>query len=133
MEFSRQEYWSGLAFPSLGDFLTQGLNTGLPHCRQIHYCLSHQWKRTDFIFLGSQITVNGDCSHEFKRHSLLERKARTNQDRVLKRKEITLPTKFHVVKAIAFPVVMYGCPRCIKERPSVRELMLSSCGAGEDS
>ena len=88
---------------------------------------------TDFIFGGSRITADGNCGLEIRRRLLLGRKARTNQDRVLKRKEITLPTKFHVVKAIAFPVVMYGCPRCIKERPSVRELMLSSCGAGEDS
>ena len=65
--------------------------------------------RTDFIFLGSKITVDDDCSHEIKRHSLLERKAMTNLDSVLKSRDITLPTKVQLVKAIVFPVVMYGC------------------------
>ena len=63
----------------------------------------------DFIFLGSKITVDGDCSHEIKRGLLLGRKAMTNLDSVLKSKDITLPTKVHLVKAIVFPVVMYGC------------------------
>ena len=85
------------------------------------------------IFLGSRISADGECSHEIRRRLLLGRKAMTNQDRVLKRKEITLPTKVHVVKAIAFPVVMYGCESCTKERLSVKELMLPNCGAGEDS
>ena len=64
---------------------------------------------TDFIFLGSQITADGDCSHEIKRHSLLWRKVMTNLDSLLKSKNITLPTKVHLVKAMVFPVVMYGC------------------------
>ena len=64
---------------------------------------------TDFIFLGSQITVDGDCSHEIKRHLLLGRKAMTNLDSVLKSRDITLLTKVHIVKAMVFPVVMYGC------------------------
>ena len=64
---------------------------------------------TDFIFLGSKITVDGDCSHEIKRHLLFGRKAMTNLDRVLKSRDITLPTKVHMVKAMAFPVVMYRC------------------------
>ena len=64
---------------------------------------------TDFIFLGSKITVNGDCSHEIKRHLPLERKAMTNLYSVLKTRDITLPTKTCLVKAIVFPVVMYGC------------------------
>ena len=63
---------------------------------------------TDFIFLGSKITVDGDCSHEIKRHLLLERKAMTHLDSILKSRDITLPTKVHIVKAIVFPVVMYG-------------------------
>ena len=63
----------------------------------------------DFIFLGSKITVDGDCSHEIKRCLLLERKAVTNLDSVLNSKDITLPTKVHIVKAMVFPVVMYGC------------------------
>ena len=64
---------------------------------------------TDFIFLGSKITADGDCSHEIKRHLLLGKKAMTNLDSILKSRDITLLTKFHVVKAMVFPVVMYGC------------------------
>ena len=64
---------------------------------------------TDFIFLGSKITADGDCSHEIKRRLLLGRKVMTNLDSILKSKDITLPTKVHLVKAMVFPVVMYGC------------------------
>ena len=64
---------------------------------------------TDFILGGSKITADGDCSHEIKRCLLLERKAVTNLDSVLKSRDITLPTKFHLVKAMVFPIVMYGC------------------------
>ena len=64
---------------------------------------------TDFIFLGSKITAGGDCSHEIKRCLLLGRKAMTNLDSILKSRDITLPTKVHLVKAMVFPVVMYGC------------------------
>ena len=64
---------------------------------------------TDFIFLGSKITADGDCSHEMKRHLLVERKAMTNLDSILKSRDITLPTKVRLVKAMVFPVVMYGC------------------------
>ena len=64
---------------------------------------------TDFILLGSKITADGDCSHEIKRHLLLERKVITNLDSILKNRDITLPTKVHLVKAIVFSVVMYGC------------------------
>ena len=63
----------------------------------------------DFIFLGSKITADGDCSHEFKRRLFLGRKAMTNLDSILKRRDIILPTKVCLVKAMAFPVVMYGC------------------------
>ena len=63
---------------------------------------------TDFIFLGSEITVDGDFRHEIKRHLLLGRKAMTNQDSIFKSRDITLPTKVHIVKAMVFPVVMYG-------------------------
>ena len=63
----------------------------------------------DFIFLGSKITADGDCSHEIKRCLLLVGKIMTNLDSILKRRDITLPTKLHLVKAIVFPVVMYGC------------------------
>ena len=63
----------------------------------------------DFIFLGSKITADGDCSHEIKRRLLLGRKVMTNLDNILKSRDITLPTRFHLIKAIVFPVVMYGC------------------------
>ena len=64
---------------------------------------------TDFIFLGSKVTADGDCSHEIKRGLLLGRKVMTNLDSILKSRDITLPTKVHLVKAMVFPVVMYGC------------------------
>ena len=64
---------------------------------------------TDFIFWGSKITADGGCSHEIKRHFLLGRKFMTNLDSILKSRDITLPTKVHLVKAMVFPVVMYGC------------------------
>ena len=68
-----------------------------------------KWKLTDFIFLGSRITADSDCSHEIKRCLLLGRKTVTNLDSILKSRDITLPTKVHLVKALIFPVVMYGC------------------------
>ena len=72
--------------------------------------MGKQWKLTDFIFLGSKITADGDCSHEIKRRLLLGRKVMTNLDSsILKSRDITLPTKIHLVKAMVFPVVMYGC------------------------
>ena len=73
--------------------------------------MGKQWKQTvsDFIFLGSKITADGDCSHEIKRRLLLGRKAMTNLDSILKSRDITLSTKVHLVKAMVFPVVMYGC------------------------
>ena len=64
---------------------------------------------SDFIFGGSEITADGDCSHEIKRHLFLGRKVMTNLDSILKSRDITLPTKIHLVKAMVFPVVMYGC------------------------
>ena len=67
---------------------------------------------SDFIFLGSKITADGDCSHEIKRRLLLGRKVMTNPDSILKSRDITLPTKVHLVKAIVFPVVMYRCESC---------------------
>ena len=87
---------------------------------------------TDFIFLGSKITVNGDCSCEIKRHVLLGRKAMTNLDGVIKSRDITLLTKVCLVKAMVFPVVMYGCESWTVKK-AAKELMLSYCGAGEDS
>ena len=64
---------------------------------------------TDFIFLGSQITLDGDCSHEIKRYLLLGRKTMTNLDSIIKNQDITLPTKIHIIKTMAFPIVMYRC------------------------
>ena len=71
--------------------------------------MEKQWKLADFSFLGSKITADGDCSHEIKRCLLLGRKAMINLDSILKSRDITLPTKVHLVKAMVFPVVMYGC------------------------
>ena len=71
---------------------------------------------TDFIFLGSKITADGDCSHEIKRYLLLGRKAMANLDSILKSRDITLPTKVCLVKAIVFPVVMYGCESWTKKK-----------------
>ena len=86
---------------------------------------------TDFIYLGSKITVNSDCSHEIKRHLLLGRKVMTNLDSVLKSRDTT--DKIHLVKAMVFPVVMYGCEIWTISKPSTEKLMLLNCGIGEDS
>ena len=88
----------------------------------------------DFIFLGSKITADGDCSHEIKRHLLLGRKAMTNLDSRLKTRDITLPTKVCLVKAMVFPVVMDGCESwTIKKAELQRTDVLLNCGVGEDS
>ena len=87
----------------------------------------------DFIFLGSKITADGDCSHEIKRCLLLGRKAITNIDSILKNRDITLPTEVHLVKAMVFPVVVYGCESWTIKKMSTKELMLLNCGVGEDS
>ena len=79
---------------------------------------------TDFIFLGSKITADGDCSQEIKRHLLLGRKAMTNPDSILKSRDITLPTTVHLVKAMVFPVVMYGCESWTMKKAEWEELML---------
>ena len=71
--------------------------------------MGKQWKLTEFLFLGSEITADGDCSHEIKRHLLLGRKAMTNLDSILKSRDITLLTKVRLVKTMVFPVVTYGC------------------------
>ena len=71
--------------------------------------MGKQWKLADFIILGSKITAGGDCSHEIKRRLLLGRKVMTNLDSILKSRDITLPTKVHLVKAMVSPVVTYGC------------------------
>ena len=88
---------------------------------------------TDFIFLSSKITVDGDSSHEIKTCLLLGRKAMTNLDCVLKSGDITLLTKVRLVKAMVFSVVMYGYERWTKRKLSTKELMLLNCGIEEDS
>ena len=88
---------------------------------------------SDFILGGSRITAVGDCSHEIKRRLLLGRKVMTNLDSILKSRDVTLLTKVHLVKAMVFPVVMYGCESWTVKRLSTEELMLLNCGVGEDS
>ena len=87
---------------------------------------------TDFLFWGSKITADGDCSHEIKRCLLLGRKVITNLDSILKSRDITLPTKVHLVKAMVFPVVTYGCESWTIKL-SAKELMLLNYGVREDS
>ena len=87
---------------------------------------------TEFIFLGSKITADGDCSHEIKRCLLLRRKVMTNLDS-LKSRDINLPTKVRLVKAMVFPVVMYGCESWTIKKLNTEELMLLNCGVGENS
>ena len=77
---------------------------------------------SDFIFLGSKITADGDCSHEIKRHLLLGRKVMTNLDNIFKSRDITLPTKVHLVKAMVFPVVMYGCESWTVKKAECRRI-----------
>ena len=89
---------------------------------------------TDFLFLGSKITVDGDCSHKIKRGSLLGRKAITNLYSALKSRKIIFLTKVHIVKAMSFPVVMHRCESwTIKKAEHQKKMMLLNCGAGEDS
>ena len=77
---------------------------------------------SDFIFLGSKITTDGDCSHEIKRHLLLIRKVMTNLNSILRSRDIILPTKVHLVKAMVFPVVMYGCESCTVKKAESRRI-----------
>ena len=116
MGFFRQKYWSGLTFPSPGDIPDPGIQTHVScitgtfftiwATREAHSVL---YISLTFIFLDSKITADGDCSHEIKRLLLLGRKAMTNLDSILKSRDITLSTKICLVKAMVFPVVMYGC------------------------
>ena len=87
---------------------------------------------TDFIFLGSKITKDGDCSHEIKRCLLLRRLAMTNLESILKSRHITLPTKVHLVKAMVFPVVMYGCESWTIKKAECQRTEVSNC-VGENS
>ena len=88
---------------------------------------------TDFIFLGSKINADGDCSHEIKRCLLPGRKAMTNLDNILKSRDITLPIKVRLVKAMVFPVVMYGWENWTIKKLSAEKLMFLNCGVAEDS
>ena len=87
----------------------------------------------DFIFLGSKISADGNCSHEIKRCLLLGRKVVTNLDSILKSRDITLPTKVHLVKAMVFPVVMYGRESWTIKKSEGQGIDVLNCGVGEDS
>ena len=93
--------------------------------------MGKQW--LNFIWGGFKITADGDCSHEIKRHLFLGRKAMTNIDSILKSRDITLPTKDHLVKAMVFPVVMYGCESWTMKKAERRRIDALNCGVGEDS
>ena len=99
--------------------------------------MANRWGNTGnndrLILLGSKITADGECSHEIKRHLLLGRKIMTNLDIIFKSRDITLPTKVRLVRAMVFPVVMYGCESWTVKKAEHQELMLLNCGAGEDS
>ena len=88
---------------------------------------------SDFNFLGSKITADGDCSQEIKRRLLLGRKVMTNLDSIFKSRDISLPTKVHLVKTLVFPVVMYGYESWTVKKAEHRRMMLLKCGVGEDS
>ena len=88
---------------------------------------------SDFISGGSKITADGDCSHEIKRYLLLGRKIMTNLDSILKGRDINLPTKVHLIKAMVFPVVMYGCESWTIKKAEQWRMMLLNCGIREDS
>ena len=88
---------------------------------------------TDFIFFGSKITADGDYSHDLKKCLLLERKAMTILNGILKGRDITLPAKVHLVKAMVFPVIMYRCESPTIRKLRTEELMLLNCGVGENS
>ena len=87
----------------------------------------------NLMFWGSKITADGDCCHEIKRRLLLGRKAMTNLNSILKSRSITLPTKVHLVKAVVFPIVMYGCENWTIKKAECQRMMLLNCGVGEDS
>ena len=88
---------------------------------------------TNFIFVGSKITVDVDFSHEIKRHLFLGRNAMKSLDRILKSRDITLPTKVRIVKTMVFPAVMYGCKSWTETKAECKEMMFLNCGVGEDS
>ena len=95
--------------------------------------MGEQWKQREILFWGAPKSADSDGSHEIKRCLLLGRKAVINLDNILKSRNITLPTKVHVVKVMVFPVVMYGCESWTIKKLSAKEFMLLNCGVGEDS
>ena len=96
--------------------------------------MADKWGNSGWLyFLGSKITAVGDCSHETKRCLLLGKKVITNLDSILKSRDITLPTKVHLVKAMVFPMVMYECESWTVKKAEHQELMLLNCGVGKDS
>ena len=115
-----------------------GLNSTFRKLRSWHLVPSlhgiNSWGNSgNFIFGGSQITADGDCCREIERCLLLERNARTNLDSILKSRDITLPTKAHVVKAVVFSLVIYSCENWSIKKAETEELMLLNSGVGEDS
>ena len=140
MGFLRQKYWSGLTFPPPGDIPNPGIQTHVScitgrfftiwATREAHSVL---YISLTFIFLDSKITADGDCSHEIKRLVLLGRKAMTRLDSILKSRDITLPTNICLVKAMVFPVVMYGCESGLSRKLNTEGLILLNCGVGEDT
>ena len=99
--------------------------------------MANRWGNSgnsDRLYLwGSKITADGECSHEIKRHLLLGRKVMTSLDSILKSRDITLPTKFHLVKAMVSPIVMYGCERWTIKKAECQRINALNCGVGEDS
>ena len=95
--------------------------------------MGKQWKQCQTIFLSSNITADGDYSHEIKRHLLLGRKVMTKLDSIFKSRDITLPTKVHLVKAMVFPVVMYRCESWTVKKAESQIIDALNCGVGEDS
>ena len=95
--------------------------------------MGQQWKQGQTILGGSKITADGDCSHEIKRCLLLGRKVMTNLDSIFKSRNITFPTMVRLVKAMVFPLVMYGCESWTVKKADSQRIYTFNCGAGEDS
>ena len=118
-----------------------GLKLNIQKTKIVASCFITSWQIdgetvetvTDFIFLGSKITADGDCSHEIKRHLLLGRKVMTNLDSILKRRDFTLPTKVHLIKAMVFPVVKYGCESWTKKKAEHQRINAFELWCCEDS
>ena len=95
--------------------------------------MGKQWKQRVYFLGGSKITADGEYSHEIRRRLLLGRKAMTNIDSILKSRDITLPTKIHLVKPMVFPVVIYGCESWTIKKAKCQRIDVLNCGVGEDS